>query len=270
MHVPYDIEIHRPPAPPGGDSQTNLGTAGFNVLTPTSLKEGGPREPGWREMVELLIDEMPAYAVLVILDGSPNSAAVREAIAARYVEIDRVTGEHLVVLSTVSPPDGWYPLGVDRHRRPSAVAREMSWEEAVRIQTPHEELRARYNEAALAGELFRDYLSPPCLCFLVSRVTNIESKEAEIEALAYDISGFQTGDRLVSLFRTLGDLASEKALYTSDAFDLAHHAFSWTNPSSLRWRNVAWKTMRILPFLEAWVKRAGLLGTFKAKPSDDQ
>jgi len=226
----------------------------YGFSTPTSFSEG--ESITWRDMVEAFHDRLSVYICLVLLDDSEANRSLGSIISDRYLDIDRVTGNDLLVLSTVPPPRGWFRQKSNILSRLPAWAQKFHQKEIYLLGTEEGEDRARYNSKEILSEYFDTSVELPALCYLEPRPMIDGSQTSEIEALAYPFSGFRTASQVLSAFTHLAKVASEKRILSTDAFDVAREAHSLLRPVSLRWRNAALKSIQALDFIEDWFKRA--------------
>lgn len=237
----------------GFSLQRSLDPGVFYDLTGTLL---GSEEISWLEMVEAFHKSLDIYVCVLILDDSTASQEVRAIIARNYVRLDQITGQDLLVLSTVPPPEDWFRIKLESFRKLPNFASRFHAKEICMLGTKEGESSARFNSHKLVREFFRESLKPPALCYLQPTAVRDEPGRTSIEALCFDISGLRTDEALVGAFSYLAEIAKQKRRLRTDTFHLAKAAHALTNPRSLRWRNAAYKTLGVLDFVQKWMTKA--------------
>jgi len=192
---------------------------------------------------------------LVLLDDSPEGRRLRDAIQRNYVALDAVTGEHLLVLSTVPPPVGWFEEKLPLFEKLPPAARGELEKQALLLGTDEGQTSARYNSQQLISEFFGDSARAPALVYL-ELVSASSGEDPDVAGLAFDIGGLANEEALVSAFRYLAGLAKTKAPLSLDSRDFGRVAHCLWNPQSLRWRNAANRTLDAVSFLSAWMTMA--------------
>lgn len=227
----------------------------FRMLTFTMLSG---KSFTWQDMVHACNSKFPGYVALVVFDESTPSNRLRRAIAERYLDLDRVTGDALLVLSTVPPPRDWFRFKLDQISRLPLVAQQFHEKEVYLIGTKEGESTAQYNSQKLLAEFFEPTPDLPCICFLWERSSMADPGTPFIYGQAFSVSGYQTSGQVYSLFETLSRFAREHMLRVSRPAEFATDAFSIWKPLSLRWKNAALHTMRMLEFVKKWRETAEL------------
>ena len=189
----------------------------------------------WLAFVEACCGQLPGYVCLLLFDASPNSERLRAIIQRRYVDIDRITGSDLLVLSTTVPPDGWTDVQRDRLARLPDWAARIARRDLTLLGTPKGEQIARWNEAKLLREMFGWDGRIPAICYLWVDPA-AAGGEPEIRGEVFDFSAFEDEEQVMAVFEYLGRRAekSERSHDSTAAFAARVHSIS--NPTSLRWR----------------------------------
>lgn len=246
---------------PGKDPSLRRSTpAGDNrpptrALTGTAFSGATGGEASWVDMVGTFVTTLDAYVCVLLLDDSEASRDIAAIVEKNYVRIDSLTGDSLVLLTTVPPPQAWFALKADFFRKLPPGAGEYHARELSRLSTPEGQTRARYDAQQLAAQHFVEDLAPPALCYVQPAPSLDEPDSVHLDARAFDISGLRTEAGFVQALRYLTDLARRKREVGAGAFDLAGTAHALANPRSLRWRNAASKTGRAVDFVKSWLER---------------
>jgi hypothetical protein len=219
-------------------------------LTPTGLES----EPiPWTELAEALCKVGDAYVCLIILDDSVQSRRFGEVLQRNYMRIDQITGGDLIVLTTVPPPAEWFRLKASLfctlpEQTQRFVERSISY-----LGTSAGAEDARYASHQLIGEFFEDTIKAPAICYL--RPAAAGAPTEGLDAVAFEIGGFQTEGAIVGMFSYLARVAHDKREEGADAKELAAAAHAIGSPRSLRWRNAAYRVLSSYELLLEWLAR---------------
>ncbi len=229
------------------------GTA--QMLTATSFS-GVSRSITWQDMVIAFSDTFPGYLALILFDQSSASQQARQAISDRYMDLDRITGEDLLVLSTVPPPSGWFDHKAQYLSMLPSWSREFHNKIVYFLGTKEGQQDAAFNSQHVLKQFFNQPPRLPCICFLWENHNGDSGETTAIEALAFDISGFRSPEQVYHLFDSLASLARQHRYIGSTAKEFAAAAFSQWNPRSLAWKNAALRSMGLLGFVKQWISTA--------------
>jgi hypothetical protein len=198
--------------------------------------------PDWRDIVDAcLMACADRPAVLLLLNHAQQHKLAQE-LSGRYADLDRVSGDVLLV-STVPPPSGWSDeLG----RRLPRVARMLHDHEMVGLTSAEGAARVAENAARLITEYCGREVTLPCLIYLDLVDAPGEPGVKAWEAVCYGIEHLNTPDRLLAAIAHLGRVA-HVGLKSSDLAQVAHDL---EDPRSLRWRN-AW--CRVVDFAPRFI-----------------
>ena len=206
----------------------------------------------WQDMAGAFLDAFPSYLVLLVLDDSTHSNRLRQAISDRYMDLDRVTGKDLLVLSTIAHPIDWFKLKYDELKKLPYWAQRFHQKEIYFVGTPEGQIEARYNAEKVLAQFFKPSPALPCLCFLWEHSMEGGLEGMPISGLSCDISGFQSSQEVYYLFESLSEFARKHAQRGSSTERLAKDAFSFISPVSLQWKNEAFRVIHMVEFLTKW------------------
>lgn len=221
-------------------------------LTSTMLSG---RRVTWRDMVEAF-SGLPSYVALLLLDDSKASKALRQIVADRYIDLDRSSGDSLVILTTVPPPPDWFRHKLARLRRLPPWAQEFHQSEIAFLGTAEGDRTARLSSSALARELVENNGRCPALVFFRLVASATEPGTFDVQSEVFDCNGLTTPERLLAAIEHLAAIAKSAEASGEDALDMAKAAFAITDPRSLRWRNAVGATLDTATSLFDWFKRA--------------
>lgn len=217
----------------------------YEILS-TMLDE---RRITWRDLAEAHSFTWPGYICLLLFDGSKASQAFRECVQQRYEDLDRITGDDLLILTVIPPPPYWIGKHADRLRRLPTWAAELHHRELVLLSTREGAAAASAHMAELIRTHFNHHVELPSLCVLCFEA-DPEGAESAVEAVVHDMSTFTTEARLLSAFQQLATVARESRMSGLTAAQMASRVASIFDPGSLRWRRAINKLTSMKDLIE--------------------
>lgn len=233
--------------------QTPLKSSAFALITASTLTGEGI---GWRDMVEVFFGKFPGYICLILTDESETSGRLRKILGDRYLDIDRITGQSLLLITTVPPPPDWFAKRIKEFMALPEWASRFYKRELYAVGTEEGQIVAKENTQALLREFFTNETSLPCLCFLQAVDTGAGDSTKTIEGYTFDFTAFENEASLMDAICYLAKQAEESRGKGLDVRQFANSCYSLRDPKSLQWRTVGHQSLKLADFLFAWVSKA--------------
>ncbi len=218
----------------------------FGAGVKASLMASSFDPESWRDVVSLIHQKFQAVICLLLLDDSDISKNLHQTISNRYVDIDRITGRDIIVVSQIKPPESWFRYKLDEYAELPPEFQDILQADADALQSDFDSYSARINARELMTRFFDEDQKFPLLCFVQPRPTT--GGAFELDAKFMDFSGFRLEWQVIHAFEHLSKAAAEKKISGGDAIDLALDELRPTL-HSLRFKNGAFKLLNANEFL---------------------
>jgi hypothetical protein len=225
------------------------------AVTPVTMGRSAEGTASWKELVEAYVLEASASVCMIVLDDSRESNSLREVIKQRYADIDRISGDKLIVLTTVAPPTTWRTRRVNLRDKLPQWARQFENSEISEVISRETEADAKFNSLEIFSKFFEGNLAAPILVFLA--IEQSTTGDSELKGTAYPLVGLVSEQAFIGALEFLSKLASSRQ--STDSINLGEIAYSPWNPRSLRWRNSAHATLRIFDFVHEFTQKVKML-----------
>jgi hypothetical protein len=221
------------------------------------------KEATWRLFVEELRNDakqsrsLPHYVCMIISDTSPDSERLREIVKRRYLDIDRITGPELLLLSTVPPPDEWFVRQLKWISKLSSEVQTAQRDLIDKMRTEAGRGAIERNESGFVREILEPEVRLPGLYFLWPKVSTDGSVESQ--GLAFEFADFATEKRLISALELMADHARRGSLKGKSSEEFARGLLGEGDLGnlvrSLRWRKAIYRTCDLARVVKEWIER---------------